>query len=752
MAKHEKITDDELLAAIREEVAAADFAGTNELSFQREQSTRAYNGVDLTDGLQPTTGMSSIVNNKIQPAIESLTNYLTKVFCSDMDTVVFSANSDEMLPAADQITKAVNHVIHKQNRGYKVINRWIKDAAINKNGIVKISWEELPEMWNEEFEAEDESVLKAKLVESPYEYEVIEKTKMTDTATITDEEAGESIEIKQDLMKFVVRFTRMKGMPIIENVPPEEFLMNEGATAINDSSQTRAVFHRKIVMVSDLLNDPRFSHVKEDEIMGGATSGYLEYEFEKTNRHNFDGTYDYSGTDPSKGLTRTVELVESFIKSDRDGDGIAEWRHCFSIGNTLLFDEEWFGDLPFASFCFFPIPHKFYGLSVYDKLQWYHRACSMLLRSEIDVRLLQNTYRIIANPKEIDMRDLQSGRPGIIKAKPGFESKDIQVLPTPNGAGNTTQILDYLHKEIVGQIKVDPNTGAISSDVEKSGNDADKTSQVVDNASAGIEAFAREFAETGLRDVIWQVTKLLIENSNHDSVVKLISKITPDTPELLVAQEDMIEAFDKDDLTAKVGLGHQTTAQKMRGAQAIIAQQVQLESSPVSPTPIPYKYKQMASMELAKSLGFEDAGKFFPNPEEVKAEQDKQLQLAQQQAQAQQQMASQQLQEDAKNNESKRILEDAKAQEAKVKAEGAARSQQLSEEKEVVAIENVKHDNELNVRRQESQEEQMAANIELQRANQELQRELAELKSRTDLEKQRMADEKTLNINKGGSE
>ena len=43
----------------------------------------------------------------------------------------------------------------------------------------------------------------------------------------------------------------------------------------------------------------------------------------------------------------------------------------------------------------------------------------------------------------------------------------------------------------------------------------------------------------------------------------------------------------------------------------------------------------------------------------------------------------------------------------------------------------------------------MAANIDLQKANQELQRELAELKASTELEKQRMADEKTININSG---
>ena len=144
MADYDKLTDEELVSRIAEEVGAADYSGTNELSFQRQQSTRAFHG-ELSDGLAPMTGMSSIVNNKIQPAIETLTTYLSKIFTSDQDTVIFSPTS-EVVPtdAAKQITKVVNHVIHKKNPGYNVINRWIKDAAINKNGIAKVTWKEEP--------------------------------------------------------------------------------------------------------------------------------------------------------------------------------------------------------------------------------------------------------------------------------------------------------------------------------------------------------------------------------------------------------------------------------------------------------------------------------------------------------------------------------------------------------------------------------------------------------------------------------
>ena len=75
--KPEPVSPDELVALILEEFSDADYSGTNELSFQREEGTRMYNG-ELTDGLQPTTGMPSIVNNKVQPAIEALTDHTPK--------------------------------------------------------------------------------------------------------------------------------------------------------------------------------------------------------------------------------------------------------------------------------------------------------------------------------------------------------------------------------------------------------------------------------------------------------------------------------------------------------------------------------------------------------------------------------------------------------------------------------------------------------------------------------------------------
>ena len=629
------MTDDELLHQIREEVAAADYSGTNELSFQREQSTRAYNGV-LTDGLQPTTGMSSMVNNKVQPAIETLTTYLTKVFCSDKETVVFNPTNPQLAQAAKQITNMVNYVIHKQNDGYKVLNRWIKDAAINKNGIVKISWDQSEFSYKEEYKDISEDELAAIILQKEqygYTVEILEQSSEKKMIEVANEETGESIEVEQESNTVIVKCSHPKGMPKIENVPPEEFLINEGATDINNDPKCRFVCQRMMLSVSDVKK--MFPDVNEEDLLGAGAEGYLEYEYERLNRHAHDGTYDYTGTDPSAGPLRLIEITESWIKADMDGDGIAEWRHTISAGNVLLQNEEWFGDIPFASFCFFPIPHKFYGLSVYDKIQAYHRAASMILRSEVDTRLQANTFRLLADDRNINIRDLQSGRPGIIRVKPGFEPSQVMPIPTPAVNGHGIQVLEYIRQEIIGQIGIDPVTGAISTDVEKSGNDAAKTGMVVDNASAKIEMYSREFAETGLRDVVWQISKLLLDHSNDISIMKLAEKITPGTP-FILAQEGMTEYFDKDDITAKVGLGHLSNQQKMQGITQIQVAQQQLAAMGIQVSPD----KQLnATYEMSKALGYENINDFFPTMEEVQAQIQAQAQslALQQQAAAQQQ-------------------------------------------------------------------------------------------------------------------
>ncbi len=626
--------DDMIVQFIQQEKSEADYDGTQALSYQREQSTRAYTGVDFPDGLAPTTGMSSVVINKVQPAVETLTTYLTRLFTSDKDTVMFNPTNPDSGSAGKQTTMLANHLIHKSNNGYQVINRWIKDAAINKNSVVKWSWDTSKTSYTEVYEniSEDElSVILTQKEDYGYEVEVTEEEVETLEAGMISPETGESLEVEQVVRsKYTIRCTHAKGLPLIENVPPEEFLINNDAAAIDrDDNLTRFVCHRKLVYTGDILS--MFPDADPIEIASAASSDYLEFDYEAQNRGDFDGTYSIRGSDRGEGALKQVELTESWVKIDADGSGTLDWYHCFSAGNSLLMKEIWDGPLPFASFCFFPIPHKFYGLSVYDKIGDAFRTITALVRGEVDMTNQRNTFRLIADPRFVDQRDLQSGRPGIIKARPGFDPSTVMPIPTPAGSGGQTmQVLAYLDQYIHSQIGIDPLTGAISQDVEASGNDAEKTSMVIDNASAKVEQYAREFAEEALRPLIWGITWMLIEHKDEPSVKKLVEELTPGEP-FWLGEEGMEQALNRSDLTAKVGLGHMTQQQRLQGAMAIKQEQMAMKQMGIL---LPPEKEAAVSYEIAKAVGYENYNDFFPTPDEL-AEGNQWLQQAMKQAQQQ---------------------------------------------------------------------------------------------------------------------
>ena len=441
-----------------------------------------------------------------------------------------------------------------------------------------------------------------------------------------------------------LRCTFRKGMPKIECVPPEEFVINEGTSSINGDEHTRFVAHRRLYYSSEIKE--MFPDVDVERLSSGSN---LMFDYETQSRHTFDGTYKQFMTDTGQEATKLREVVESWILADRNGDGIAEWLHCFSCGHTLLSQEEWFGPLPFASFTYFPIPHKFYGLSVYDKIRDYERSATALLRSQVDSAVMSNTTRIIADPNFVSMRDLQTVKNGIIQARVGFDPSKVMAIPTSNTVASGSDVIQNIRMQVIAEIGIDPVSGQISTDVEKSGNDATKTSMVLDNASAKIEGYAREFAENTLRDVVWQILRLLVVHSNDDSVKQLAEEVSPDTPFLMA--DALPQVINKADITAKVGLGHMTGQQKIAAAQSLIAMMTSFANDPNTPLPIPPMAKLQMAYEMAKGWGYDNPELLFGTPEEVLAETQKieqqraetsaiaasQMQVQQQQAQLAQQ-------------------------------------------------------------------------------------------------------------------
>ena len=595
--------DAAIVSRIDELKSRTSYEGTNALSAQRIQSTNAYTGGNVL-GTEPTTGMSSVIDNKIRPAIEILSTYMTKIFASDKETVVFTPTNSQYSDAAKQAMMIANHVLHKSNNGYNFISRCTKDAAINKNSVAKLIWDDKPDSFVEHFSNVSEDELEPLILER--------------------EERGYEVEIESGKDgDYTLRFTRERSVPTIQLLPPEEFLINEGATEINRKHHLlRFCCHRKLMFLGDILE--MFPKVDERDITSAATADQLEYEYETQSRHFIDGTYEYA-TRESSGPLAQLEVTDSWIYENIDGKGV-DWWHIITVGASVVLKERWDDEIPFVSFCYFPITHKFYGLSVFDKVRDYFLNATGLLRSELDVRTRQNTTMIVADPRYINQQDLQMGRPGVIKASGGFDPSKVMVLPSPTGSPNTLDILRYLDEAIQAQIGINPLTGAISAEVEKSGNDDEKTSQIIDNASVKIEGYAREFAEQCLRPLIWQILRMMVQHSDDPAVQELVEQLTPGVP-FLLAEDGLINEISMSDLTAKVGLGHMTNQQKLRGISAIAQAQMTLEQSGIMISP---DKKVAVSNEIAKASGYENVQDFFPTPAEIQQEEQVKAALIQQ--------------------------------------------------------------------------------------------------------------------------
>ena len=77
-----------------------------------------------------------------------------------------------------------------------------------------------------------------------------------------------------------------------------------------------------------------------------------------------------------------------------------------------------------------------------------------------------------------------------------------------------------------------------------------------------------------LRDISWLVVMELIRHKDDPYVQQIIQGITPNVP-FLAGEMGLDKVISKTDLVAKVGLGHQTGAQKVQ-ASASMMQMLQL--------------------------------------------------------------------------------------------------------------------------------------------------------------------------------
>ena len=530
-------------------------------------------------------GRSQIVTGEVAEAVDGMLPPLMRLFTSADQIGIFEPVGPGDEPLAKQATEYCNWVLMKQNPGIAIMHDWFKDAVLQKVGIVKAYWDDSISVTKEQYANLTDDELAMLLSDGTME--------IAGQETIEQDMDGQVLRVHNVALMRRTKAGRIK----IENVPPEEFLISKAGKTVRD---TPFVAHRKLITRSDLVAMGFDAEV----VMDLPTYNDLEFSAEKVARYNRD-EQPYQEPSLDKSM-QTVEVYEIYLKTDFDGDGIAELRQIFFSANEILSNEET-DYVPFYSICPIPIPHRFFGDCPADRTVDLQLIKTTVTRQMLDNMYLQNNTRMGAVEGQVNLDDLLSVTPGgIIRMKNPAALVPIQTPPVGQQAFPLLEYLDQVQAKRTGITEasqgLDPN---ILQNVT-----AAAIAALTQASQGKIELIARIFAETGVKDLFKGLLQLLCKFQDKAVILRMRGQYV---------QYDPREWSNQYDVSVNVGLGTGNIEQKMAMLSMVLSKQEQMLQMLGPNNPLVSLSQYRATLgKLVEAAGFADSAEFFkPVTQEV---------------------------------------------------------------------------------------------------------------------------------------
>ena len=357
----DKVTDIELRGIINQEINnSLGYMGGN-LSAQRKKSLEYYMGEPLGTEID---GRSQVVSTDVADTIETILPNLLRIFTASHQVVKCEPVKAEDVPLAEQATNYINYVFNKDNNGFSILYDWFKDALIEKNGIVKIYWEDSEKVEQETYENLNDQEYQI-LIDND-EVEVVEEEKFVDEKAKEELEQIKALAEAQGqemgdiptpyLHNCIIKRTNRSGKVKIENIPPEEFLIQRTAKSIEDAN---FVAHKVLKTRSELIE----MGYDKDIVENLPTTNAILLNDERLTRYSDIDESPFN--DSPDESTQEIEIYECYVKVDMDGDGIAELRKVIVAGESgyEILENMPCDFIPFCSLTPVPMPHRFFGRS-----------------------------------------------------------------------------------------------------------------------------------------------------------------------------------------------------------------------------------------------------------------------------------------------------------------------------------------------------------------------------------------------------
>lgn len=525
--KDTPLEESELLSLLERNLDAADTYTESLVGEQRDKSHRYYFGEPLGN---EKPGRSQHVSRDVFDAVESTKALLLDTFTADRRVVEFTPETNEDIEAARQATEFVNYLFYRQNNGFKVLQDTIHDGLVSKLGVVKRWYDKRYSYIEEDFADLDEAQFVMLASDPDVEITTLDQTvvqpEMVDPMTgmvVMPAVTTYTGELKRRIDKSQVR---------VDNLEPEKLYISPRAKSLED---TDFVSYRYEKEIGELLEDGYDPEKVEDldeelDTYRDSTQGRDSYD-------EFSAETSMRDDHPNRSY---VTIYESYI---RIYDPEVESRCTYKVVHSrrTLLDMEKVESHPFRGWCPFPVPHKAIGLSLADVTMDLQKSQSTLKRSVIDNAFLTNTSRWVANLSLVrNPRDLIDNKLGaVIDVNAMDPSSVVQPLNTPQISPNVFTTMELLEQEKESRSGSSRMSKGMDSDVVSKQNSSDMITRYMNASNRRTMVMARNFAESFLKPLMFDLYRLAIENDTQPRMIQLSGKYVPIDPKQLRERTEM---------------------------------------------------------------------------------------------------------------------------------------------------------------------------------------------------------------------
>ena len=632
----------------------------------------------VNDSTAPVNGIDYI-HPTVKPVVDYATAVITKGLCPNGEiNFEFTPDHEGDADAARQATEMVSKVINEQNDPHFILNQWVMDAAMHKNGMLMIKpiREQITRYVTTQGTADQLRAFEQQALDSGLQFVRQSRRKLQVDMAAVQAQAQEFLAMMpeaQQQAELDARIGQADAMAAGDeaDMTMPDVELDMGGDVLADVIARNTIYSAKYKLTGYNLNiqfrniaqhywicDPTVISVREQPFCGyyedmtiaEATEIYPDIkleEFQQFAEYNQNGAYQSGSvlnnmaihardSVPVQGIpvgsgqsadeyARRITVLTVWTRYDIDDDGELELIELIYSGPYIISAKE-VEFIPVASMCPKPLPGNFYGMSVAESVVPQQEYATSAARAEILLGLLTATPRMGVKADKVDFQMLQDGEAAIFLLDSKFDpATDIYQVPPPSGnLAFLEQSLTRLQQDTMAMVGMTTPQDTFNPEVMAAGNSGIKL-QLALSPNQIIQDNTVRCAADGLKDAIWLVWRTLIQYGDDYGVKKLAAQFHPNGEPVYMDYQawDDMNFCDRKLMQIELALGMRSEENQLARIQIIQQAQQQLygalqgmaASGTLTEKMVPKVKKPYE--DILYVLGVKDVDTYLPSDDEI---------------------------------------------------------------------------------------------------------------------------------------